>query len=162
MLRHPQRHHHCHSMARGDSTPIDEILERTKTHSYNHPTFDADVFRQKRRVCRTPCQRQRLIMTQKELAELVVPREEHQNVANPNKLVDIGQCSGTCHRGHAHIFVSHWWLNRNRNCCMYVGNDESVPSFDVYTDFPQQKWRPHWTCNCQLLLMHDRFPMLSK
>ena len=103
MLRHPQRQHHCLALAKGESSPEDWILSRTIKHFHNHPIVDADTLRHNRRICRTPCQRHRLMIARKELTELL---ELDTLITNPHEQVDIGQCSGSCRHEHAYFSVS--------------------------------------------------------
>ena len=121
MLRHPQRHDHCLAMAKGELTPNHEILNRrTMKHFHNHPIVDADSMRQKRRICRTPCQRHRLMITRRELTDLVTPQDDkiaNSIRFNPNEMIDIGQCSGSCQNGHAQFSVSHSFESSNKIKC---------------------------------------------
>ena len=107
MLRQTRRHQRafCVSLAKnGDLPRTDALLSSKITHYHNHPIVNADSIRSNLKICQRPCQRTELMISRKDLAEIL--SINHHSI-NPKEQVDIGQCSGNC-RHHSSMYTVSW------------------------------------------------------
>ena len=122
MLRQTRRHQRafCVTLAKnGDLPRTDALLSAKITHYHNHPAINTDSLRNNRRMCQRPCQRTELMISRKDLAEIL---SINHHSTSPNELVDIGQCSGNC-RHHSSMYtvscnLVHYFSNTLRMSCL--------------------------------------------